>query len=71
MIECLIGLIIIAIVLTIVFYIVQVAFSSLLILPPQVWVLIKLLVGLLVLLWFLGCIGIFPGVGGHNYNFRY
>ena len=63
MIECLIGLIIIAIVLTIVFYIVQVAFSSLLILPPQVWVLIKLLVGLLVLLWFLGCIGIFPGRG--------
>jgi hypothetical protein len=48
-----------------------VAFASLLILPPPVWVLIKLLVGLLVLLWFLGCIGIFPGVGGHNYNFRY
>jgi hypothetical protein len=74
LIPCLIGLIIIAIVLAIVFYIIQVAFSSMLVLPPQVWVLIKLLVGLLVLLWFLNCTGILAGFGGapgHGYGWRY
>lgn len=57
MIACLIGLIIVVIVAVIVVYIIETAVGSLISLPPPVWVLVRLLIGLLVLLYALNCLG--------------
>jgi len=59
------------IIAVIVIYIIETALAAVFPMPPPIYALIRLLVGLLILLWLLGCLGIFPGVGGHSYNFRY
>lgn len=59
MIECLISVVIVVIVAVIVLYILQFALNAVIALPPPVWQLVRLLVGLLVLLYALRCFGIF------------
>lgn len=58
MISCLISLLIVVIIAVIVLYVVETAVGALLSLPPPIWMLIRLLVGLLVLLYALNCLGI-------------
>ena len=62
MIECLISLIIWCIVAAIILYVVEAVLRSFLPLPSQVLMLIRLLVGLLVLLAVLDCLGFMQGV---------
>lgn len=66
MIGCLITLIIWCIVAIIVLYVFEYLIAQFIALPPPVFVLIRLLVGLLVLLMFLECIGLVGG-GGLRY----
>lgn len=61
MLGCLISLIIVVIVAVIVLYILEAVMSPFFTLPPPVYMLIRLLVGLLVLLYFLNCIGFIGG----------
>jgi len=65
MLSCLIGLIIVVIVAVIILYVAETALAAIFPLPPPIMTLIRLLVGLLVLLWFLQCIGI---LGGNNFT---
>ena len=62
MISCLIGLVVMVIIALIVLAIIETAVQPLLTLPPQVWTLIRLLVGLIILLYALGCLGFIPEV---------
>ena len=64
---CLIYLIIMVIIAVIVLYVLEVALSPFVSLPPPVYMLIRLLVGLLVLLYFLQCIGWGAGLSGHMF----
>lgn len=57
MIVCFIGLIIWVIIALIVLYILEAVLAPLITLPPPVMMLIRLLIGLLVLLYFLQCLG--------------
>ena len=61
--PCLIQLVIVVIVAVIILYVLEVALSPFIPLPQPVYVLLRLLIGLLVLLFFLDCIG--WGVGLH------
>ena len=63
MIGCLIGLIIMVIIAVIVLYVLEAVMAPFFTLPPPVYMLIRLLIGLLVLLYFLQCIG-FLGLSG-------
>lgn len=74
MIGCLIGLIILVIVCLIVVYVMEMVIGSFLALPPQIWMLIRLLVGLLVLLYALNCLassGAFQSFGWSGYGAPY
>lgn len=64
LIPCLINLIILVIIAVIVLYVLEVALQPFLALPPPVYTLIRLLIGLLLLLWVLNCLGLFvyPGL---------
>jgi hypothetical protein len=53
---CLISLIIVVIVALIVVYVLEQVVGAFLALPPPIWMLIRLLIGLLVLLYALGCL---------------
>jgi hypothetical protein len=55
-IGCLISLIIVVIVAVIVIYVLEQVVGAFLALPPPVWMLVRLLIGLLVLLYALGCL---------------
>lgn len=61
MLTCLIYLIIWCIIAIIVLYIFETVVAMFIALPSQVFVLIRLLVGLLVLLAFLNCVGLLGG----------
>jgi hypothetical protein len=74
MISCLIGLIIVVIVCLIVLYVLEMVIGSFLSLPSQIWMLIRLLVGLLVLLYALNCLagsGAFQNFGWNGFNGPY
>lgn len=64
MLNCLIYLIIYVIIALIVLYIIETLLAQFLTLPPPVIMLIRLLVGLLILIAALDCIGIMPGGPG-------
>ena len=64
MINCLISLIIVVIIALVVLYVLEAVLAPFIALPAPIMNLIRLLVGLLVLLWFLQCVGIFSG--GHE-----
>ncbi len=55
--SCLVYLIIVVIIAVIVLYILEAVLAPFIALPPPVYMLIRLLVGLLVLIYFLDCIG--------------
>jgi hypothetical protein len=63
--SCLIYLVILVILCVIVLYVLEVALAPFISLPSPVYMLIRLLVGLLVLLYFLECIGWGQGLSGH------
>jgi len=67
MLPCLVNLIIYIIIILIVFYILQILLAQFLTLPPQVIMLLKILVGLLILIAALDCFGIFPGPGPYPF----
>ena len=71
MIGCLISLIIVAIIALIVIYVIEAVVGAFLALPPPILMLIRLLIGLLVLLYALGCLesnGVFSGVRLYPYR---
>lgn len=61
--ECLIGLVIFAIVALIVLLIIEKVVTTFIEIPPPVGMLIRLLVGLIVLLRALSCLGGIEGIG--------
>jgi hypothetical protein len=61
--QCLIGVIIYAIVSLIILFILEYVFAQFLPLPQKVIALIRILVGLLILLYALSCFGILDGPG--------
>ena len=75
MIGCLISLIIVVIVAVILLYVFEAIVGVFLALPPPVYMLIRLLIGLLVLLYALQCLGsmgLFPGFNGFGpYPYRH
>ena len=70
MLDCFIWLIIYVIISIIVLYIVEVILQQFPILPPPVFVLIRLLVGLLIVLWLLSCLGVLVGTPGGHWRLR-
>ena len=70
MLVCFIWLIIYVIISIIVLYIVEVILQQFPILPPPVFVLIRLLVGLLIVLWLLSCLGVLVGTPGGHWRLR-
>jgi hypothetical protein len=68
MLECLVMLIVWVIIAIIVLYILETVLAPFISLPPPVYMLIRLLIGLLVLIAFLNCCGFFGAVG-HDGNF--
>jgi hypothetical protein len=62
--QCLIGVIIYAIVSLIILFILEYIFAQFFPLPPKVIALIRLLIGLLILLYALSCFGILDGGPG-------
>ena len=66
LIGCLINLIILVIIAVIILYILEVALAPFMSLPPPVYTLIRLLIGLLILLQFLNCIGMLGTYGGYR-----
>ena len=68
MLECLVGLIIAVIVALIVLWVIETVLAPFITLPPPILMLIRLLIGLLVLIYALQCIGVLGG--GHLYPFR-
>jgi hypothetical protein len=63
MILCLIWLLIYCIVGIIILYIVETALKMIAEVPAQVYILLRLLGLLLILLWFLSCVGVLPHAG--------
>jgi hypothetical protein len=63
---CLINLIILVIIAVIILYILEVALQPFMALPAPVYTLIRLLIGLLILLQFLNCIGFLGTYGGYH-----
>jgi hypothetical protein len=61
---CLISLIVVVIVALIVVFVLEQVVGAFLSLPPPIWTLIRLLVGLLVLLYALGCLSQSGILGG-------
>jgi hypothetical protein len=70
MLGCLISLIIAVIVALIVLYVLESVMAPFMALPPPIITLLRLLIGLLVLLYFLSCIG-FLGSGFPEVNWRH
>jgi hypothetical protein len=70
LIGCLIPLIIWVIVAVIVLYSLEVALAFFLTLPPPVYMLLRLLIGLLVLLEFLACTGLLNGGFDPHFGFH-
>lgn len=66
MIECLISLLIAVLIAIIVIYILEVALSPFLPLPAPAYTIIRLIVGLIILLYFLSCLGFIGGFGGNS-----
>lgn len=62
MIDCLVWLIIYCVVIWLVFYIVETALQLIVSVtfPPKFYAILRLLLVLLVLLWFLDCVGLLP-----------
>ena len=69
MLGCLVTLIVWVIVAVIILYVLEQVLAPFFPLPPPVYMLIRLLIGLLILIEFLGCIG-FLG-GGNNFQFGF
>ncbi len=63
LIPCLIWLLVYAIIAVIVIYIFEMILNMIFgaALPPQIFMLIRLLFVLLILVWFLGCVGLLSG----------
>ena len=59
MLHCVIWLVILAIIALICFYVLEQFIQV----PPNIAMLIKLVVGLLLLLWLLACLGVVPALG--------
>lgn len=70
MIGCLISLIVLVIIVVIVLYILETAVQAVFPMPPPIWMLIRLLAGLLVLLYALGCLGLVPAWGPPLFRYR-
>jgi hypothetical protein len=68
MLECLVGLIFAVIVALIVLFVIEKALAPFIALPPPIMMLIRLLVGLLILIYALQCLGIIGG--GHPFLFH-
>ena len=71
MLGCLISLIIVVIIALIVVYVIEAVVGTLISFPPPIFMLIRLLIGLLVLLYALGCLsqaGLFTGVRFYPYR---
>ena len=60
MLHCLVFLLIYAIVAVLVVYILELILGQLISAPPPIGLLIRCLVALLVLIWFLNCAGLLP-----------
>ena len=67
MLECLVGLIIAVIIALIVIYVIETVLAPFITLPPPILTLIRLLIGLLVLIYALQCLGI---LSGHGFTFH-
>jgi hypothetical protein len=65
--ECLVGLIIAVIIALIILYVLETVLAPFITLPPPIMMLIRLLMGLLVLIYALQCIGV---LGGHGFAFH-
>jgi len=63
MIGCLIGFLIAVLIAVILVYVLEAAVTAFIALPPQVFLLIRLIVGLIVLLYGLQCLGLMAGTG--------
>lgn len=61
MLECLLGVILVAIVVLILVYVVEVVVSSIGPIPGQVWTLVRLFAALFVLIYALRCFGLHIG----------
>jgi hypothetical protein len=70
MLDCVIYLIIYCIVAVIGLYVVEVVLQQFCALPPKILVLVRLLIGLLLLLWLLGCVGLLTGTPGGPWRLR-
>ena len=62
MIECVIAIVVYAIIAVILLYVVETLLGLWGALPAQVYVLIRLLAALLLLVYLLGCLGLMPGM---------
>lgn len=62
--SCLIGFLIVTLVAVIVLWVLETAINSVAALPPQVWLLVRVIVALIVLLYGLQCLGLLGGSGG-------
>ncbi len=69
MLECLIYLIVWVIIAVIVLYVLESVLAPFITLPPPVYMLIRLLIGLLVLIAFLNCTGLVGGMGHYGLDF--
>jgi type III secretory pathway component EscU len=65
--ECLVSLIVVVIIALIFVYIIETVLAPFITLPPPIMTLIRLLIGLLVLIYALQCLGI---LGGHGFVFH-
>jgi ABC-type transport system involved in multi-copper enzyme maturation permease subunit len=61
MIGCLISVLVVALIAVVVLYVAESAVNAITTLPPPVWHLVRLIVGLIVLLYALQCLGILDG----------
>lgn len=61
--HCVLWLLVWAIVAAIVLYILGIALAQVAPLPAQIVMLVRCLVALVVLLWFLSCVGLLPSMG--------
>lgn len=68
MIGCLISLIVMVIIAVIILYILEAVLAPFITLPPPVYMLIRLLIGLLVLLYFLQCAGLMGFSGAYPWH---
>ena len=71
MLECLVYLIVWVIIAVIVLYILESVLAPFIALPPPVYMLIRLLIGLLVLIAFLNCIGFLGGSPHGNFGLNW